>query len=123
MVCPFCFTPNRREITQRMSRVFTTKYRRQMEAKLRAQDRKEEKQRAKRGGRFTDNIPPLLVTFQKDTGKLPAGFPIQLPHDTAVAAIHKGRTVALPIGSFDAVADLVVDDAMIEHTGLAFAVA
>jgi hypothetical protein len=106
-----------------MSRVFTTRYRRQMEAKLRAAERKEDKKRNRRGARFTKRLPPLLVTFQKDTGKMPHGFPIHLPHDTAIAAIHRGRTVALPVRSFDAVPDFVVDEDNLEHAGLEFAVA
>jgi hypothetical protein len=51
------------------------------------------------------------------------GFPIHLPHDTAIAAIHRGRTVALPVRSFDAVPDFVVDEDNLEHAGLEFAVA
>jgi choline dehydrogenase-like flavoprotein len=91
--------------------------------KLRRQEPKEDKARDEAGTRFSDPTPPLLITFQQDTGKLPRGFPIQLPHDTAIAAIHRGRTVALPVGSFDAVPDLVVDDENLEHAGLEFAVA
>lgn|ERR1035438_5508416 len=90
--------------------VFSTRYRRLMEDKLRRQERKEDKLRDEAGTRFTNPAPPLLIRFQQDTGKLPRGFPIQLPHDTAIAAIHRGRSVALPVGSFDAVPDLEISD-------------
>lgn len=103
--------------------VISTKTKRYMEAKLRAEERKEDKERANAGTRFSDPAPPLLVTFQQDTGKLPRGFPIRLPHDTAIAAIHRGRTVALPVGSFAVPADLEVDQENLEHAGLDFAVA
>lgn len=109
-----------------MSKVFTTRYRRQMESKLRSRDRQAEKKRLRKNpdGRFSVlGCPPLLVRFQNDTGKLPAGFPIQLPHDTAIAAIHIGRTVALPVGSFAVKPDLDVDENDLEHAGLEFAVA
>ena len=63
------------------------------------------------------------MRFQRDIGKIPAGFPIQLPHDTAIMALHRGRTVALPVGSFAVQPDLIVDDDNVEHAGLDFVVA
>jgi len=110
-----------------VARVFTTRYRRQMESKLRSRDRQAEKKRLKKnpnGYRFSAlGCPPLLVRFQNDTGKLPAGFPIQLPNDTAIAAIHRGCTVAIPVGSFAVQPDLEVDEDNLSHAGLEFAVA
>jgi hypothetical protein len=81
-----------------------------MEAKLRAEERKEEKERANSGTRFLDPAPPLLITFQQDTGKIPSGIKVALPHDSAVGALWRGRSVALPVGSFDAVPDLEISD-------------
>ena len=53
---------------------------------------------------------------------MPAGFPIQLPRDTAIAAIHRGSTVAVPVGGFGVQPDLEVDEDSLEHSGLDFAV-
>ncbi|MGA2729667.1 MAG: hypothetical protein ABSE96_17810 [Terracidiphilus sp.] len=102
--------------------VFNTRYRRIVEKALRAEECKEDKARDEAGSRFTDPAPPLLIIFQQDTGKLPRGFPIQLPHDTAVIALlNRGR--AVPVGSFDAVPDLEVDEQNLEPAGLDFVVA
>lgn len=103
--------------------VISTRTKRYMEARLRNEERKEDRARNETGTRFADPCPPLLVRFTHDQSKLPASIAIQLPHDTAIAAIHRGRTLALPVGSFDAVPDLEVDDQNLEHVGLDFVVA
>lgn len=93
-----------------------------MEKKNRAAERKEEKERAESGSRFSAPCPPLLIRFQQDQAKLPANIAIQLPHDTAIASLLvKGRSV--PCASFDTVPELEVDDDNLEHAGLEFAVA
>lgn len=103
--------------------IFTSRRKRQMEDKIRNAERREEKKQAKSGIGFMDEpAPPVLVKFQRDTGKMPAAFPIQLPNDTAIAAIHRGRTFAIPVGSFAMKPDLEVDEESLEHAGLDFAV-
>jgi hypothetical protein len=89
--------------------VISTRTKRYMEAKLRAEERREERERTNAGERFLRKCPPLLVKFQGE-GKLPSGIKISLPHDAAVGAIWRGRSVALPVGSFDAVPDLEISD-------------
>ena len=101
--------------------VHSTRYKRHTEERLRAAERKEAKERDRTGFRFQEPAPPLLVRFTTDQAKLPAAIAIQLPHDTAIASLLvKGRSV--PVGSFDAMPSLVVDDENLEHAGLNFAV-
>jgi hypothetical protein len=59
----------------------------------------------------------LLISLTKDIGKLPAGISIQFPHDVGVALIHRGTGVAIPVGSFAATPDLVIDDDDMQHVG------
>ena len=95
--------------------VFTTRYKRHMENKLRREERKEHL----RATKFSDPAPPLLIRFQRDQTKLPASINVELPHDAAVAALlQRGR--AVPVGDFNAAPDLVIDENDLQYAGVEF---
>jgi hypothetical protein len=81
-----------------------TNFRRIMERKLRASDRRIEKAKlkAEAGPDYLEPVvPPLLVTLNEPLGELPSGYCLQMPNDVAIALIHMGHATATPVGSFD----------------------
>jgi hypothetical protein len=87
-----------------------------MEAKLRADDRREDKERADAGSLYLEPAPPLLVVLKQDLGKLPAGISIEFPHDVAIRLLRRG--LAVPVGSFLHNPDLVVDEEQLQYADL-----
>jgi len=62
-----------------------------------------------------DELTPLVINLHEDLGKLPAGFPIQLPTDITLSLIR--RRLATPVADITIDADLIVDENQIAHVG------
>lgn len=96
-----------------------TRFYRHIEEKTRANDRREEKERAEAGeeSRFPESAPPLLIKLRHTLGKLPAaGIVYECPYEVAVRLIRYRH--AIPVASFDSRPDLVISDGDLQYTGL-----
>jgi hypothetical protein len=86
-----------------MSKVFTTKDRRVMEAKTRASDTRDAKVKEKAAAEsdFVEPVPPLLVVLRREVARLPAGIVIQFESEAlALHLIRCGLGVAVPKADF-----------------------
>ena len=90
-----------------------TRFWRHLEDKTRENARRLEKQKAESPS--LELVPPLLVVLRHDLGKLPAGIVIQFPHEVAINLIR--HRYAVPVASFDALPDLIVDEDQLRFTG------
>ena len=94
-----------------MSQVFTTRYRRIMERKLRASDAREEKALEKTEAKsdFMQPVPPILVVLRKEVGCLPAGMVIEFESEPlALHLIRCGLGVAVPKADFALTPSVVI---------------
>ncbi len=62
--------------------------------------------------------PPLLIQLGRDFKKLPAHISIELPRKIARALIM--RREALPVGDFNVLPDLVIEEDDLKHAGPEF---
>jgi hypothetical protein len=92
-----------------------TRFWRHLEDRTRENDRRREKQQAH--GESALDVPPLLVVLRHDLGKLPAGIAIQFPREVAISLLQR-RGCAVPVGSFAAQPDLVIDEDQLLHAAL-----
>ena len=90
---------------------------RHLEEKTRASDNRQDEQSLKAALPSVELLrPPLLVVLRNDLEKLPAGIAIQFPHEVAINLIH--QRYAVPVASFEAEPDLVIDEDQLLHAAL-----
>jgi hypothetical protein len=99
-----------------MSKVFTTKYKRNMEDKLRNSERREHaKRNTEPATEGSELLPPLLVVLRREFRSIPSGIVIEFESEAlALHLVRLGIAVAVPKADFALRPSVVINGELAE---------